>query len=103
MSINDKIKNEMDSRGWSVYQLSKRSKISKTAISGLFKSIPTKPNYNSIKQIAKAFGMSIEELVSEHKEDDRQKQQMLELWNRLEIEEKENVINIIKTILSHNK
>lgn len=103
MSINDKIKNEMDSRGWSVYQLSKRSKISKTAISGWFKSIPTKPNYNSIKQIAKAFGMSIEELVSEHKEDDRQKQQMLELWNRLEIEEKENVINIIKTILSHNK
>ncbi|MCI9407550.1 MAG: hypothetical protein HFK06_04250 [Clostridia bacterium] len=47
--------------------------------------------------------MSIEDLVSENKEIDKQKQQMLELWNRLEIEEKENVINIIKTILSHNK
>ena len=46
MSINDKIKNEMNSRGWSVYQLSKRSKISKTAINGWFKEIPTKPNYN---------------------------------------------------------
>ena len=51
----------MNSRGWSVYQLSKRSKISKTAINGWFKEIPTKPNYNSIKQIAKAFGMTIEE------------------------------------------
>ncbi len=103
MSINDKIKNEMDSRGWSIYQLSKRSKISKTAISGWFKDIPTKPSYSSLKQIAKVFGMSIEELVSENKEADSQKQRMLELWNRLEVEEKENVINIIKTILSHNK
>jgi len=57
----------------------------------------------SLKQIAKAFGMSIEELVSENREVDSQKQRMLELWNRLEVEEKENVINIIKTILSHNK
>ena len=103
MSINDKIKNEMISRGWSVYQLSKRSKISKTAITGWFKDIPTKPNYNSIKQIAKAFGMPIEDLVSENKDTDIQKQQMLELWNRLETEEKETVINMIKTILSHNK
>ncbi len=103
MSINDKIKNEMISRGWSVYQLSKRSKISKTAINSWFKDIPTKPNYNSIKKIAKTFGMSIEDLVSENKETDRQKQQLLELWNRLEVKEKENVINIIKTILSHNK
>ncbi len=47
--------------------------------------------------------MSIEELVSENREVDSQKQRMLELWNRLEVEEKENVINIIKTILSHNK
>ena len=103
MSINDKIKNEMNSRGWSVYQLSKRSKISKTAINGWFKEVPTKPNYGSLKQIAKAFGMSIEELVSENREVDSQKQRMLELWNRLEVEEKENVINIIKTILTHNK
>ena len=103
MSINDKIKNEMNSRGWSVYQLSKRSKISKTAINGWFKEIPTKPNYNSIKQIAKAFGMTIEELVSENKDTDSQKQQMLGLWNRLEVQEKENIINIIKTILSHNR
>lgn len=103
MSINDKIKNEMDSRGWSVYQLSKRSKISKTAITGWFKDVPTKPSYGSLKQVAKAFGMSIEELVSENKDTDSQKQKMLELWNRLEFEEKENVINIIKTILSHNK
>lgn len=103
MSINDKIKSEMNSRGWSVYQLSKRSKISKTAINGWFKEIPTKPNYTSIKQLAKAFGMTIEELVSENKDIDSQKQQMLELWNRLDNEEKENVLNIIRTILSHNK
>lgn len=47
--------------------------------------------------------MTIEELVSENKDTDSQKQQMLELWNRLEVQEKENIINIIKTILSHNR
>ena len=103
MSINDRIKNEMNCRGWSVYQLSKRSKISKTAINGWFKEVPTKPSYSSLKLVAKAFGMTIEELVSENKDTDSQKQQMLDLWNRLEVKEKENVINIIKTILSHNK
>ena len=61
----------------------------------------TNKSYSSLKQIAKTFGMSIEELVSENKEIDSQKQHMLELWNRLEVKEKENVILIIKTILSH--
>ena len=48
-------------------------------------------------------GLKKYRLVSENREVDSQKQRMLELWNRLEVEEKENVINIIKTILSHNK
>ena len=53
MSINDKIKNEMEGRGWSVYQLSKRSKISKTAIINWFSPVPTTPNFDSIKKVAK--------------------------------------------------
>lgn len=48
MFINDKIKNEMDSRGWSVYKLAKLSGLSKTAIKGWFNDIPTVPTYESI-------------------------------------------------------
>ena len=103
MSINEKIKSEMESRGWSIYKLSKLSNVSKTAIKSWFKPIPTKPTYDSIKQIARAFGMPVEELISENKEKDAQKQDLLELWNRLNSNEKDTVLGLINTILNHNK
>lgn len=103
MSINDRIQNEMTERGWSVYKLSKLSNLSKTAIKSWFKPVPTKPTYASIKRVAKAFGMPVEELISEKKDIDTQKQNMLELWSRLETDEKETVIAVMKAILNHNK
>ncbi len=103
MSINDKIKNEMEGRGWSVYQLSKRSKISKTAIINWFSPVPTTPNFDSIKKVAKAFNMPVEHLVSGKIDNDSQKQHLLELWNRLEKSEKDTIINVMSTILNHNK
>ncbi|MCI9504823.1 MAG: helix-turn-helix transcriptional regulator [Clostridia bacterium] len=103
MIINDKIKVELQKRGWSIYKLAKLSNISNTAIKSWFKPIPTKPTYDSIKRVAKAFGMSVEDLISENKETDPQKQQLLELWNRLESQEKSAVIAFMETILNHNK
>ena len=100
MTINERIKKEMDERGWSIYKLSKLSGISKTAIKSWFRAVPTKPKYDSIKLVAKAFGMTIEELISEQKPEN---QEMLELWNRLEKSEKEIVIGVMKAILFHNK
>jgi hypothetical protein len=47
--------------------------------------------------------MTIEELISEQKPENPQKQEMLELWNRLEKSEKEIVIGVMKAILFHNK
>ena len=103
MFINDRIKKEMDSRGWSVYKLSKLSGLSKTAIKGWFKDIPTKPTYDSIRCVAKAFGMTAEELIAEKIEPDSQKQEMLELWNRLNNSEKDAVFAIMRAVIEHNK
>ena len=103
MNINQRIKIEMTSRGWTVYKLSKITGISKSAINGWFKEIPTAPNYKSIRLVAKAFNMKAEDLVSEKKDADPQKQEMLELWNRLETAEKDAVIGVMKTIIEHNK
>ena len=47
--------------------------------------------------------MKAEDLVSEKKDADPQKQEMLELWNRLETAEKDTVIGVMKTIIEHNK
>ena len=103
MFINDKIKNEMDSRGWSVYKLAKLSGLSKTAIKGLFNDIPTVPTYESIRRVAKAFGISAEELITERCEPDIQKQEMTALWGRLSKSEKDTVIAVMKAIVEHNK
>lgn len=77
MSINDRIKNELDKRGWTIYKLSKLSNVSKTAIKSWFKPVPTKPTYDSLKQVAKAFGMSVEDLISDKKDIDIQKTKII--------------------------
>jgi len=103
MTINEKIKKERDERGWTTYKLSKLTGLSKTAINGWFKIVPTHPKYSSIKLVAKAFGMDIKQLISEDRENNPQTQELTELWNRLEKSEKETILNVIKTILAHNK
>lgn len=103
MTINEKIKKEMDERGWTTYKLSKLTGLSKTAINGWFKAVPTYPKYSSIKLVAKAFGMDIKQLISDNRENNPQTQELTELWNRLEKSEKETILNVIKTILAHNK
>lgn len=103
MNINEKIKNEMVGRGWTVYKLSKLTGISKTAINGWFKEIPTSPNYKSIKLVAKAFNLKPEDLISDKREADSQRQEMIDLWNRLDRAEKDIVIGVMKSILDHNK
>ena len=47
--------------------------------------------------------MDIKQLISEDRENNPQTQELTELWNRLEKSEKETILNVIKTILAHNK
>ena len=47
--------------------------------------------------------MPVEQLVSGKIDNDSQKQHLLELWNRLEKSEKDTIINVMSTILNHNK
>ncbi len=88
-------------RGWSQYQLSKCTKIGESTISKWFQAVPTIPSQQSIKKVAKAFGMSVAQLISEETESDPQLQELKEFWNRLNQQEKENVLSMIKTIVNH--
>lgn len=103
MSINDRIKKEMEARGWTCYELGKRAKLEPSTVSGWFKTVPTKPKYDSIKAVAKAFGIKPEDLVSENRESDPRTRRLLESWNRLDNKEKDSILNIITAILEHNK
>ncbi|MBQ8373961.1 MAG: helix-turn-helix transcriptional regulator [Clostridia bacterium] len=101
MTINQRIKNELNIRGWSQYQLSKCTKIEQSTISKWFQAVPTTPSQRSIKKVAKAFGMTIGQLMSEETEADSQFQELKDFWHRLNQQEKDSVLNMIKTIVSH--
>ena len=101
MTINQIIKRELNIRGWSQYQLSKCTKIGQSTISKWFQAIPTTPSQQSIKKVAKAFGMSVVQLIGEETEIDPQFQELKEFWNRLNQQEKDNVLIMIKTIINH--
>lgn len=101
MTVNQRIKRELNIRGWSQYQLSKCTKIGESTISKWFQAIPTNPSQQSIKKVAKAFGMSVAQLISEETEIDPQFQELKEFWNRLNQQEKDNVLVMIKTIVNH--
>ncbi len=101
MTINERIKNELTVRGWSQYHLAKITKIRQSTISKWFQAVPTAPSQQSIKKVAKAFGVSVSHLLGEERETDKEFQELKEYWNRLTKSEKENVLSIIKTIVNH--
>jgi ribosome-binding protein aMBF1 (putative translation factor) len=101
MTVNQRIKNELDNRGWSQYQLSKCTKIGQSTISKWFQTVPTVPSQESIKKVAKAFGMSVMQLMEDEKEADEQTQEAKEYWRRLNSKEKESVLAVMKAIINH--
>lgn len=101
MTINEKIKREMNCRGWSIYKLSKISGVSKTAIKGWFSEVPTTPRIASVKLVAKAFKMKPEQLIADNLEQDAQTKEMNELWARLGTSERKCIITVMNTIIEH--
>lgn len=101
MTVNQRIKKELNIRGWSQYQLSKCAKIEQSTISKWFQAVPTTPSQKSIKKVAKALNIPISQLIGEETENDGQFQELKEYWNRLNRQEKDNVLNMVKTIVNH--
>lgn len=103
MLVNDRIKYELEARGWTQYQLAKQTGIKASTIAGWFAFVPSTPQLKSIKKVAKAFGIKTEDLLSETVEADPQKKKLLELWNRLDTNEKNSVLNVMEAIINHNR
>ena len=101
MTVNEKIKNELLARGWSQYHLSKITGIEQSTISKWFQPIPTTPTSATLKKVAKAFHMDLGQLLSESHQEDPLTQELHDYWYRLNNDEKNNVLTIIKTIVAH--
>lgn len=101
MTVNQRIKEELYARGWSQYQLSIISGIEQSTISKWFRDVPTNPSPSSVKKVAKAFGMKVSQLMGEEFDNDVQRRELEENWNRLNKAEKDCVLHVIKTIVKH--
>lgn len=89
-----------EERGWSEYQLAERSGLPQSTISSWYRKnmIPTVP---SLDKICTAFGITLSQLFSE--EDmmlsvTESQKKLLECWTKLNIEQQDAVLNLIKTM-----
>lgn len=64
MPIRNRIKELLDSKEWSIYQLADRTKMSYPQLYRLVKAeqIPKGTNYGTLQKVAGALGVSIDEL-----------------------------------------
>lgn len=89
-----------EERGWSEYQLAEQSGLPQSTISSWYRKnmIPT---VLSLDKICTAFGITLSQLFSE--EDmmlsvTESQKKLLECWAKLNIEQQDAVLNLIKTM-----
>lgn len=100
MDTLDKIKQMQQAWGLSKYELSKRSGLSQSTISNLYRR-NNEPTLHTLKQISKVFGVSPAVFVAEEGETvplTGQQQEMLELFNGLSKENQEILVKIAKVM-----
>ncbi len=89
-----------EERGWSEYQLAEQSGLPQSTISSWYRKnmIPT---VSSLDKICTAFGITLSQLFAE--EDmmlsvTESQKKLLECWAKLNIEQQDAVLNLIKTM-----
>ncbi len=92
-----RIKELLDERSWSMYQLARKANIQQSTLSNLFirNNAPTIP---TLEKICDAFGITIVEFFGGDKNfrTDEEKE-LLFLWNKLPKESKDAIIALLKS------
>lgn len=99
MTVLDRILQLRFERGWSEYRLSEESGIAQTTISSWFKK-EVYPSIPSLEKICKAYNISLAQFFNYDNEPvslTNDQKILLDNWNRLNNEQKEAVISLLKT------
>ena len=100
MDAKEKIQQLMRERGWTIYELAKRSGLSPTTISNMYRR-NAQPTIPSLEAMCRAFGITMsqffledgeaEALLDEHRE-------LLRHWASLSPEQKELIFALMKNM-----
>ena len=96
MDAKTRIKELMDERGWTIYELSKRSGLAQTTISNMWKR-NTEPTIPSLRAICNGFGITLAQFFAEGNlvELTSEQQEFFMHWAALSTEQKEMLMNLV--------
>ncbi len=100
MTVLERILQLRLERNWSEYRLSEESGIAQTTISSWFKK-DIYPSIPSLEKICKAYDISMAQFFNFDNEPvslSPEQNELLENWNRLSGEQKNAVLNLLKSI-----
>ena len=86
-------------RGWTEYELAKRSNLPQSTISSWYRK-NMQPSLASLDKIAQAFGLTLSQMLSE--EDNiiasPEEKSLLHEWNRLEPQQKKYLLEFLRSL-----
>lgn len=96
MDAKTRIKELMDERGWTIYELSKRSGLAQTTISNMWKR-NTEPTIPSLRAICSGFGITLAQFFAEGDlvELTPEQKEFFMRWAALSAEQKEMLMNLV--------
>ena len=99
MDTKERIMQLMEQRNWTIYELSKRSGISQTTLSNMWKR-NTEPSIPTLTEICKAFDITLAQFFSEGRNVELTQKQydLFQHWGFLSEEQKDILIALVKSI-----
>lgn len=99
MDTKDRIKELMDERGWTIYELSKRSGLAQTTLSNMWKR-NTEPTIPSLRAICNGFGITLSQFFAEDDlvELTNEQKKLFDRWVSYSPKQKEILLNLLDTI-----
>lgn len=99
MDAKNRIKELMDERGWTIYELSKRSGLAQTTISNMWKR-NTEPTISSLRAFCNAFGITLSQFFAEGDlvELTPEQKAFFTKWSALTAEQKEMLMNLVSSM-----
>lgn len=99
MDTKRRIKELMDERGWTIYELPKRSGLAQTTISNMWRR-NTEPTIPSLRAICTAFGITLSQFFSEGElvELTPEQKQFFIRWSALTSSQKEMLMSLVSSM-----
>ena len=99
MDTKTHIKELMDERGWTIYELAKRSGLAQTTIANMWKR-NTEPTIPSLRAICNGFGITLAQFFAEGDlvELTPEQRDFFPHWSALMPEQKEMLMNLVQSM-----